>query len=176
MTDAAVCAGEQRPGVPPLIDVLTPPQASVPPPVRGWFRCGALLHAYPPLASHVGCWSCCLRVSRVLPPAPVGCRLSLQAAAGQPAPRAHSGGGASGGGVAARHGGGGAPAAVSRAFPSWNRSILTEIYLCHTCSYQEIEDEKRPGRTAHAPTIARGAWSSHDGVSAGHWAAAGPSC
>jgi hypothetical protein len=27
---------------------------------------------------------------------------------------------------------------VSRAFPSWNRSILTEIYLCHACSYQEI--------------------------------------
>jgi hypothetical protein len=28
---------------------------------------------------------------------------------------------------------------VSRAFPSWNRSILTEIYLCHACSYHEIE-------------------------------------
>eukprot|EP01047_Picozoa_sp_COSAG01_P064409 COSAG01_NODE_8519_length_2755_cov_8.227410_5_plen_73_part_00 len=28
---------------------------------------------------------------------------------------------------------------VSRAFPSWNRSILTEIYLCHPCSC-EIED------------------------------------
>jgi hypothetical protein len=26
--------------------------------------------------------------------------------------------------------------AVSRAFPSWNRSILTEIYLCHACSYR----------------------------------------
>jgi hypothetical protein len=25
---------------------------------------------------------------------------------------------------------------VSRAFPSWNRSILTEIYLCRACSYQ----------------------------------------
>jgi hypothetical protein len=25
---------------------------------------------------------------------------------------------------------------VSRAFPSWKRSILTEIYLCHACSYQ----------------------------------------
>eukprot|EP01049_Picozoa_sp_SAG25_P001713 SAG25_NODE_81_length_16694_cov_8.663332_3_plen_115_part_00 len=25
---------------------------------------------------------------------------------------------------------------VSRAFPSWNRSILTEIYLCHACSCQ----------------------------------------
>jgi hypothetical protein len=29
---------------------------------------------------------------------------------------------------------------VSAPFPSWNRSILTEIYLCHACSYQEIED------------------------------------
>jgi hypothetical protein len=27
---------------------------------------------------------------------------------------------------------------VSRPFPSWNRSILTEIYLCHACSCQEI--------------------------------------
>jgi hypothetical protein len=30
------------------------------------------------------------------------------------------------------------PTAVSRAFPSWNRSILTEIYRCHACSYQVI--------------------------------------
>eukprot|EP01047_Picozoa_sp_COSAG01_P027867 COSAG01_NODE_1854_length_9053_cov_2.566499_3_plen_422_part_00 len=29
---------------------------------------------------------------------------------------------------------------MSRPFPSWNRSILTEIYLCHACSYHEIED------------------------------------
>jgi hypothetical protein len=27
---------------------------------------------------------------------------------------------------------------VSRPFPSWNRVILTEIYLCHSCSCQEI--------------------------------------
>jgi hypothetical protein len=27
---------------------------------------------------------------------------------------------------------------VSRPFPSWNRSMLTEIYLCHACSCQEI--------------------------------------
>ena len=27
---------------------------------------------------------------------------------------------------------------VSRPFPSWNRSILTEIYLCHACFCQEI--------------------------------------
>jgi hypothetical protein len=27
---------------------------------------------------------------------------------------------------------------VSRPFPSWNRSILTDIYLCHACSCQEI--------------------------------------
>ena len=25
------------------------------------------------------------------------------------------------------------------AFPSWKRSILTEIYLCHACFYHEIE-------------------------------------
>jgi hypothetical protein len=31
-----------------------------------------------------------------------------------------------------------APASVSRPFPSWNRSILTEVYLCHACSCQEI--------------------------------------
>jgi hypothetical protein len=30
------------------------------------------------------------------------------------------------------------PRQVSRAFPSWNRSILTEIYLCHACSYHEF--------------------------------------
>jgi hypothetical protein len=29
-------------------------------------------------------------------------------------------------------------AEVSRPFPSWNRSILTEISLCHACSRQEI--------------------------------------
>jgi predicted P-type ATPase len=31
-------------------------------------------------------------------------------------------------------------ASVSRAFPSWNRSILTEIYRCHACSDHEIGD------------------------------------
>jgi hypothetical protein len=30
--------------------------------------------------------------------------------------------------------------AVSRAFLSWTRSILTEIDLCHACSYHEVED------------------------------------
>jgi lysosomal Pro-X carboxypeptidase len=35
---------------------------------------------------------------------------------------------------------------VSRPFPSWNRSISTEIYLCHACSYHEIENGNgRPG-------------------------------
>eukprot|EP01047_Picozoa_sp_COSAG01_P077440 COSAG01_NODE_13951_length_1515_cov_1.260593_1_plen_148_part_10 len=28
--------------------------------------------------------------------------------------------------------------AVSRPFPSWNRSILAGIYLCHACSCQEM--------------------------------------
>ena len=38
--------------------------------------------------------------------------------------------------------------AVSRPFPSWNRSILTDISLCHACSCQEIlraEPCGRPG-------------------------------
>eukprot|EP01047_Picozoa_sp_COSAG01_P101012 COSAG01_NODE_30793_length_609_cov_1.443137_1_plen_61_part_10 len=36
---------------------------------------------------------------------------------------------------------------MSRAFPSWNRSIWTEIHLCHACSYHEIEDGD--ARTGH---------------------------
>jgi hypothetical protein len=35
---------------------------------------------------------------------------------------------------------------VSRPFPSWNRSILTEIYLCHACSCQEILRAKTAGQ------------------------------
>jgi hypothetical protein len=38
---------------------------------------------------------------------------------------------------------------VSRAFPSWYRCILTEIYLCHACSCHGIEDgHARPGRSS----------------------------
>jgi hypothetical protein len=37
--------------------------------------------------------------------------------------------------VLAQHGGG---ACVSRPFPSVDRSILTEIYLCHACSWQAM--------------------------------------
>jgi hypothetical protein len=45
---------------------------------------------------------------------------------------------------------------VSRVFPSWNRCILTEIYLCHACSYHEIEDENaRTGRRGRAGGPAR---------------------
>jgi hypothetical protein len=46
---------------------------------------------------------------------------------------------------------------VSAPFPSWNRSILTEIYLCHACSYQEIEDGNgAPGQPAAGhPPLAR---------------------
>ena len=33
---------------------------------------------------------------------------------------------------------GGTSSAVSRAFPSWKRSILTEIYLCRILSCQKI--------------------------------------
>jgi iduronate 2-sulfatase len=35
---------------------------------------------------------------------------------------------------------------VSRPFPSWDRSILTEIYLCHACTYHETEDGNGPDR------------------------------
>jgi hypothetical protein len=35
---------------------------------------------------------------------------------------------------------------VSGPFPSWHRSILTEIYLYHACSYGEIEDGNGPDR------------------------------
>jgi hypothetical protein len=35
---------------------------------------------------------------------------------------------------------------VSRPFPSWNRSILTEIYLCHACSCQEMLRTETAGR------------------------------
>eukprot|EP01047_Picozoa_sp_COSAG01_P027198 COSAG01_NODE_1786_length_9231_cov_19.575276_9_plen_320_part_00 len=38
--------------------------------------------------------------------------------------------------------------AVSQPFPSWNRSILTEIYLCHARSYQEILRTETAGQAA----------------------------
>jgi hypothetical protein len=43
--------------------------------------------------------------------------------------------------------------AVSRPFSSWNRSILTEIYLCHACSCQEILRTKTAGQDADFKTI-----------------------
>jgi hypothetical protein len=43
---------------------------------------------------------------------------------------------------------------VSRAFSSWNRSISTEIYLCHACSDHEIEDGNgRAGVGRRAPHV-----------------------
>jgi hypothetical protein len=66
-----------------------------------------------------------------------------------------------------RGGGSAAITAASAPFPSWNRSILTEVYLCHACSDHVIEDGNGPpgagdrggGRWAagHASTAARGA-------------------
>jgi hypothetical protein len=50
-------------------------------------------------------------------------------AAARSRPRAQASGGRRGGG-----------AWVSRAFPSWKRSILTEIYPCHACSDHVSED------------------------------------
>jgi hypothetical protein len=43
-----------------------------------------------------------------------------------------------------------AAAAVGRAFPSWKRSILTEIDLCHACASQEILRMDTPGRRRDA--------------------------
>jgi clusterin-associated protein 1 len=40
---------------------------------------------------------------------------------------------------------------VSRPFPSWNRSILTEIYLCHACSCQEILRAETAGQVEMGP-------------------------
>jgi hypothetical protein len=40
---------------------------------------------------------------------------------------------------------------VSRPFPSWNRSILTEIYLCHACSCQEILKTETAGQATRFP-------------------------
>jgi hypothetical protein len=57
--------------------------------------------------------------------------------------------------------------AVSRAFPSWNPSTLTEIYLCHACSDQKIEDGN--GRAGEA---ARGADGGAGRAAAGGGAAA----
>jgi hypothetical protein len=44
--------------------------------------------------------------------------------------------------------------AVSRPFPSWNRSTLTEIYLCHACSDHEIEDGNGPDRFPEGTWVA----------------------
>jgi hypothetical protein len=60
-----------------------------------------------------------------------------------------------------------AAAAVSRAFPSWKRPILTEIYLCRDCSDPEFEDGwKRPGRrrgcSRRTPSARRGSAGARD--------------
>jgi hypothetical protein len=52
-------------------------------------------------------------------------------------------------------------AAVGRAFPSWKRSTLTEIYLCHACSDHAIED-------GHAST-GGGRWGCRAASSASSW-------
>jgi hypothetical protein len=46
---------------------------------------------------------------------------------------------------------------VGRAFPSWKRCILTEIYLlCHACSYHEVEGGiAARGRGVDMPDTAR---------------------
>jgi hypothetical protein len=43
---------------------------------------------------------------------------------------------------------------VSRPFPSWNRFILTEIYLCHACSCQELLRTESAGQDGVGPAAA----------------------
>jgi hypothetical protein len=45
---------------------------------------------------------------------------------------------------------------VSWALPSWNRSISTEIYLYHACSYQEVEDGNAHTGAVHVRGHRRG--------------------
>eukprot|EP01047_Picozoa_sp_COSAG01_P071459 COSAG01_NODE_11096_length_2009_cov_4.966492_1_plen_130_part_00 len=62
--------------------------------------------------------------------------------------------------------------AVSRAFPSWNRSVLTEIYLCHACSRHEILrvetlGQERPTAPLPSPQECAGSgaeWAPYDEV------------
>eukprot|EP01047_Picozoa_sp_COSAG01_P071610 COSAG01_NODE_11162_length_1992_cov_1.972002_2_plen_100_part_00 len=42
---------------------------------------------------------------------------------------------------------------VSRPFPSWDRSILTEIYLCHACSCQEIFRTETAGQVVSSSPV-----------------------
>jgi|EP01049_Picozoa_sp_SAG25_P010778 hypothetical protein len=46
--------------------------------------------------------------------------------------------------------GGGKATGVSRPFPSQSRSILTEIYLCHACSCQEILRTETAGQESES--------------------------
>jgi hypothetical protein len=64
---------------------------------------------------------------------------------------------------------------VSRPFPSWNRCILTEIYLCHACSCQEILRAETAGQAAgddHSCCVTAGGglwtWGGADGGILGH--------
>jgi tRNA wybutosine-synthesizing protein 1 len=42
---------------------------------------------------------------------------------------------------------------VSRPFPSWNRSILAEIYLCHACSCREVPRTETAGQEIKGVTF-----------------------
>jgi hypothetical protein len=45
---------------------------------------------------------------------------------------------------------------VSRLFPSWHRSMLTEIYLCHACSCHEILRRDTAGQAQRGDGALRG--------------------
>eukprot|EP01047_Picozoa_sp_COSAG01_P022098 COSAG01_NODE_1303_length_10815_cov_14.897938_2_plen_356_part_00 len=47
---------------------------------------------------------------------------------------------------------------VGRPFPSWNRSILTEISLCHACSCQEALRTETAGQAGEAGSAAQLQW------------------
>jgi hypothetical protein len=57
---------------------------------------------------------------------------------------------------------------VSRPFPSWNRSILTEIYLCHACSCQEIVRTETAGQASWPHGLRVTASNGNDARA--HWA------
>jgi hypothetical protein len=54
---------------------------------------------------------------------------------------------------------------VSRLFPSWNRSILTEIYLCHACSCQNILRTETAGQAQPPHGAGAGAGAAGVGTS-----------
>jgi hypothetical protein len=53
----------------------------------------------------------------------------------------------------------GASSTVSRPFPSWDRSILTEITLCHACSCRELLRTETAGQSRWGPWAGTAGWA-----------------